>query len=115
MSDRFLPTLSEIAATPTFTTIDGLSIRFAESEWRNADALLLSPWPESVFAYEPVWSHLAETTHVPGSPRMRPTGSPECEELFPVQVVERRARAGDVKRAIPSSDCRGFTTLNIVR
>jgi len=26
-------------------TIDGLSIRFAESEPRNSDALLLSPWP----------------------------------------------------------------------
>ena len=30
----------------------------------NADALLLGPWSESVFAYEPAWSRLAETTHL---------------------------------------------------
>jgi hypothetical protein len=40
--------LNEIAAKRTFRTIDGLSIRFVESEWRHANALVLSPWPESV-------------------------------------------------------------------
>jgi pimeloyl-ACP methyl ester carboxylesterase len=47
-----------------FRTIDGLAIRFAESEDRDADALLLNPWPESLFAYEPTWSRLAEHTHL---------------------------------------------------
>jgi pimeloyl-ACP methyl ester carboxylesterase len=47
-----------------FRTIDGLSIRFAESEDRNDHALLLSPWPESLFAFEPTWSRLAEHTHL---------------------------------------------------
>jgi len=56
--------LSEIAAEPTFRTIDGLSIRFIESDRRGMDALLFSPWPESVFAYEPAWSRLGETTHL---------------------------------------------------
>src|SRR4029453_16013819 len=56
--------LKDITEKPTFRTIDGLSIRFVESEPRSTDALLLSPWPESVFAYEPIWSRLAETTHV---------------------------------------------------
>src|ERR1700722_6776268 len=56
--------LSEIAGKPTFRTIDGLSIRFAESAPGDSDALLLSPWPESVFAYEPTWSRLAEATHL---------------------------------------------------
>jgi pimeloyl-ACP methyl ester carboxylesterase len=64
MTDRIAPSLSALAAEPTFRTIDGLSIRFVESEPRSTDALLLSPWPESVFAYEPIWSRLAETTHV---------------------------------------------------
>ena len=41
-----------------------MSIRYLESEARNTDALLLSPWPESVFAYEPTWSRLADTTHL---------------------------------------------------
>jgi pimeloyl-ACP methyl ester carboxylesterase len=56
--------MTEIAAKPTFRVIDGVSIRFAESERRGTDALLLSPWPESVMAYEPTWSRLAETTHL---------------------------------------------------
>jgi pimeloyl-ACP methyl ester carboxylesterase len=35
-----------------FRTIDGLSIRFAESEDRDDHALLLSPWPESLLAFQ---------------------------------------------------------------
>lgn len=56
--------LSEIEGKPTFRIIDGVSIRFVESDPGDSDALLLSPWPESVFAYEPTWSRLAETTHL---------------------------------------------------
>jgi hypothetical protein len=37
-----------------FRTIDGLSIRFAESEDRDRHALLLNPWPESLFAFAPL-------------------------------------------------------------
>jgi pimeloyl-ACP methyl ester carboxylesterase len=47
-----------------FRTIDGLSIRFAESEDRDDHALLLSPWPESLFAFEPTWLRLVERTHL---------------------------------------------------
>jgi pimeloyl-ACP methyl ester carboxylesterase len=47
-----------------FRTIDGLSIRFAESEDRDDHALLLSPWPESLLAFEPTWTRLAEHTHL---------------------------------------------------
>jgi pimeloyl-ACP methyl ester carboxylesterase len=47
-----------------FRTIDGLSIRFAESEARDHHALLLSPWPESLYAFEPTWLRLAEDTHL---------------------------------------------------
>jgi hypothetical protein len=60
------PSLSEIAGKPTFRTIDGLSVRFVESDRRGPDALLLSPWPESVFAYEATWSRLAERGVCPG-------------------------------------------------
>jgi pimeloyl-ACP methyl ester carboxylesterase len=56
--------LSEIAAKPAFRTIEGVSIRFVESDRRDSDALLLSPWPESILAYEPRWPRLAETTHL---------------------------------------------------
>lgn len=49
---------------PQWRTIDGLSIRYAESEPRDTHALLLSPWPESIYAFEPTWSRLAEHTHL---------------------------------------------------
>src|SRR5262245_24645557 len=47
-----------------FRTIDGLSIRYAESEKRKPQALLLNPWPESLFAFEPTWLRLAEHAHL---------------------------------------------------
>jgi len=49
---------------PRFRSIDGLSIRFAESVPRETDALLLSPWPESAYAYEAVWARLCDRTHL---------------------------------------------------
>jgi pimeloyl-ACP methyl ester carboxylesterase len=47
-----------------FRTIDGLTIRFAESEERDDHALLLSPWPESLLAFEQMWVRLADHTHL---------------------------------------------------
>jgi pimeloyl-ACP methyl ester carboxylesterase len=47
-----------------FRTIDGLSVRLAESAGRGDDALLLSPWPESLLAFEPIWAKLAEHAHL---------------------------------------------------
>jgi pimeloyl-ACP methyl ester carboxylesterase len=47
-----------------FRVIDGLTIRYAQSEHRGDHALLLNPWPESLLAFEPVWSRLAEHTHL---------------------------------------------------
>lgn len=49
-----------------FRVIDGLSVRFAESGERDDHALLLSPWPESLLAFEPVWTRLATDTHLVG-------------------------------------------------
>lgn len=43
---------------PRFHTIDGLSIRYATSAGRPT-ALLLSPWPESIYAYDATWAELA--------------------------------------------------------
>src|SRR5262249_13436532 len=48
---------------PQFRKIDGLSVPYAESEARSSshvDALLLNPWPETIFAYEPTWGLLAK-------------------------------------------------------
>lgn len=49
---------------PRFTTIDGLSVRFAEGGQGDQDAILLSPWPESVYAFEPSWERLAARAHL---------------------------------------------------
>jgi pimeloyl-ACP methyl ester carboxylesterase len=47
-----------------FRVIDGLTIRFAQSEDREDHALLLSPWPESLLAFEPTWTRLAARAHL---------------------------------------------------
>lgn len=57
-------TTPDVSIQPQFRTIDGLSVRFAESGPRDDHALLLSPWPESLFAFEPMWTRLAEHTHL---------------------------------------------------
>jgi hypothetical protein len=43
-----------------FRVIDGLTIRFAQSADHGDRARLLSPWPESLLAFEPAWWRLAE-------------------------------------------------------
>jgi pimeloyl-ACP methyl ester carboxylesterase len=57
-----------VSSNPTINiqtkTIDGLSIRFAESEPRDSGALLLSPWPESLLAFDQMWEPLAEHAHL---------------------------------------------------
>ena len=47
-----------------FRLIGGLTVRFAASEEHSDHALLLSPWPESLLAFEPVWWCLARRTHL---------------------------------------------------
>jgi pimeloyl-ACP methyl ester carboxylesterase len=44
--------------------IDGLAIRYAESERRDISAILLSPWPESLFTFEQMWQRLAKHAHL---------------------------------------------------
>jgi pimeloyl-ACP methyl ester carboxylesterase len=81
---------------PQLRTIDGLSIRYAESEPRNSDALLLSPWPESIYSYESMWTRLAEHVHLvaidlPGfghSERRNELMSPRAMGEFIVRVAD---------------------------
>ena len=47
-----------------FRLIGGLTVRFAASEDHGDQALLLSPWPESLLAFEPVWWQLAKRAHL---------------------------------------------------
>jgi pimeloyl-ACP methyl ester carboxylesterase len=44
-----------------FETIDGLKVRYADSGGSQRPTLLLtSPWPESIYAFAPIWNTLAE-------------------------------------------------------
>ncbi len=57
------------SATTQITTrrrdADGLRIRYADSEGvRDETVLLLNPWPESLFAWEAIWSRLAATARL---------------------------------------------------
>ena len=79
-----------------FRVIDGLSVRFAESGDRDDHALLLSPWPESLLAFEPMWSRLAKDMHLvavdlPGfghSQRRDALLSPRAMGDFVIQVAD---------------------------
>ena len=48
-----------------FRPVAGLSIRYAESEGQQHQSVLLtSPWPESLYAFQPIWQRLAQQAHL---------------------------------------------------
>jgi pimeloyl-ACP methyl ester carboxylesterase len=50
---------------PRSRSIDGIRIRYADSGGSQGPTLLLtSPWPESVYAFAPIWATLAEHARV---------------------------------------------------
>ncbi len=50
---------------PRQRTADGLVIRYAETDRVGDQAvLLLNPWPESLFAWDAIWTRLAETARL---------------------------------------------------
>src|SRR5262245_36774297 len=91
-----MTTTSSQSIQPQVRTIDGLSIRYAESEPWNDHALLLSPWPESLYCYEPTWTRLAEHMHLvaidlPGfgqSERRNSLMSPRAMGEFLVRIAD---------------------------
>src|SRR5262245_60026719 len=85
---------------PQFRTIDGLRIRYADSGGSGEQTLLLtSPWPESVYAFAPMWATLAEharlfAVDLPGF------GASEArDELF-----SPRAMGGFLARLVAEAD-----------
>jgi hypothetical protein len=71
--------------------IDGQSVRYAEDEPRDASAILLSPWPESLSTFEQMCSRLA------GEPR-------------PVAAAARRA--GPLVHLFSTARAVWFTALS---
>jgi len=50
---------------PQFRTVDGVRIRYADSGGSQEPAILLtSPWPESVYAFAPMWASLADNARL---------------------------------------------------
>jgi pimeloyl-ACP methyl ester carboxylesterase len=45
---------------PQFRRIDGVRVRYADSGAHGPVVLLTSPWPESLYAFAPMWATLAE-------------------------------------------------------
>ena len=49
------------AIEPQSRTVDGVRIRYADSgSSQEPTVLLTSPWPESIYAFAPIWASLAE-------------------------------------------------------
>ncbi len=80
-----------------FRTVDGVRIRYAESEGpADRTIVLTSPWPESVYAFAPVWSALASgfrlfAVDLPGfGASEQPTDllSPKAIGAFLVRLIE---------------------------
>lgn len=87
---------SEIMPTQ-FRTVRGVSIRYAESGGNNANTLLLtSPWPESLYAFLPIWQSLSEHSRLiaidlPGfgqSERRDDLLSPQAMGEFLIQLLD---------------------------
>jgi pimeloyl-ACP methyl ester carboxylesterase len=78
-------------------TVDGVRIRYAESDGSAEPTILLtSPWPESIYAFAPIWKSLAErfrlfAVDLPGfgaSERRDDLLSPEAMGAFLVRLIE---------------------------
>jgi pimeloyl-ACP methyl ester carboxylesterase len=85
---------------PRFRTLDGLKIRYADSLGPHEPTLLLtSPWPESLYAFAPLWDTLAERARLlavdlPGF------GASER----PDELLSPRAMGGFLARVIAEAD-----------
>src|SRR5258705_3429199 len=76
---------------------DGLAIRYAEAgEARDQTVLLLNPWPESLFAWDTIWSRLAQTARLvaidlPGfrhAHRKAELPSPPAMSMFLLRLID---------------------------
>jgi pimeloyl-ACP methyl ester carboxylesterase len=73
-----------------FRTVDGVRIRYADSGGSREPAVLLTnPWPESLYAFAPIWASLAEharlfSVDLPGF------GASERREDLPVSTSNGR-------------------------
>ena len=61
--------------TARYRTVDGLQIRYADSGGSASQHLVLtSPWPESLYAFDPMWTRLSGIARLLAA-RSSPPGS----------------------------------------
>jgi pimeloyl-ACP methyl ester carboxylesterase len=81
-----------------FTTVDGVRVRYAVSDWSAERLILLtSPWPESVYAFAEIWPLLAPrfglfAVDLPGfgrSERLDDLMAPEAMGDFLARLIEQ--------------------------
>jgi pimeloyl-ACP methyl ester carboxylesterase len=86
--------------TPQFQTIDGVKVRYADSGGSQEQVVLLtSPWPESLYAFTPMWATLADharlfAVDLPGF------GASERRE----DLLSPRAMGGFLARLVAEAD-----------
>src|ERR1044072_8537193 len=86
---------------PQHRTIDGLKIRFAETGVgpEKPTVLLTSPWPESLYAFAPMWSTLAAHARL-FAIALPVFGASERRE----DLLSPRARSGFLTRLIAEAE-----------
>ena len=75
-----------------FRFVGGLTVRFAASDDHSDQALLLSPWPERLLAFAPVWWRLAKRAHL-GAAAPHPGRTPVRVRI---RAHQRRREGNDV-------------------
>jgi len=92
-----MSTLASEVMPSQFRTINGVRIRYVESDGSHDSTLLLtSPWPESLYAFLPIWQSLSEHSHLlaidlPGfgqSERRNDLLSPRAMGEFLIQLID---------------------------
>jgi pimeloyl-ACP methyl ester carboxylesterase len=98
---------------PQFRTIDGVRIRYADTGGGPKPVIVLtSPWPESIYAFAPMWATLSAQARLlavdlPGfgaSERRQDLLSPQAMGEFLVQLVAE-ADLGRVHLVAPDVGC----------
>ena len=100
-----------------FRVIDETTVRFARTGDRDDHALLLSPWPESLLAFEPTWSLLAGHTglvaiDLPGfghSERRDTLLSPRAMGEFLIRAARRCSSTSSTRATSPGKTPRMST------
>ena len=92
-----MSTASSEAMQVRFRTVDGITIRYAESDERQDNPILLTnPWPESLYAFLPIWQTLSQHSHLlavdlPGfgqSERRNDLLSPQAMGEFLIRLID---------------------------